>query len=467
MQDKTSAEKILERPLSSDNSLTQGGRVEELDHIRREPRRTSNNRIESQRLRTPSTVIIDKYLEPVEYTKLPTSRSIRLLEILPVADGVALPAPQERVRCRMKTVSLDDNPCFTALSYTSGDPIWRGFNPSAPEYETCGYQIDCDGRAMKVHKNLHDVLLQLRVKISSIVRSFKESKDGDKSRQMDTMLQSLRLFGAGMCHTRYWEVNYIWIDAICINQQDLSERGVQVSIMGDIYRGAQNVLVWLGPHDQQTEEAVRVCSWLASIASHKWSSVRPFQHPKCYHDLGIQFITQRQWEAYVAFAQRSWFSRTWILQEAVLPLHLVVLHGPHGIPWINLVKSFSFLEVSGWNDNIVNLAFRTAVVGKHNPNTPDTMTDICGKVPRIASLRRREYGTEHGHLIHKISRPEGEIDGSLWGLLGAIRWYKAQDPRDLVYATLGILNTPIKSNIPNYNKNRLRGLCRSSVGDPG
>ena len=115
MQDQSSAEKILEWPLSSDSALTQDGRVEELDHIRREPGRTSNDRIKSQRLKTPSTVISSKYLEPVEYTKLPTSRSIRLLEILPVADGVALPAPQERVRCRMKTVSLDDNPCFTAL----------------------------------------------------------------------------------------------------------------------------------------------------------------------------------------------------------------------------------------------------------------------------------------------------------------------------------------------------------------
>ena len=130
----------------------------------------------------------------------------------------------------------------------------------------------------------------------------------------------------------------------------------------------------------------------------------------------------------------------------------MVLHGPHEIPWTDLVKSFSFLDVSGWNDNIVNMAFRNAVVGKHNPETPDTMTDICGKVPRIASLRRRECGTEHGLLIHKVSRPEGEIDGCLWGLLSTIRWYKAQDPRDLVYATLGILNTPIKSIIPNYNK---------------
>ncbi|KAK3178136.1 hypothetical protein OEA41_000269 [Lepraria neglecta] len=60
-----------------------------------------------------------------------------------------------------------------------------------------------------------------------------------------------------MRHTRYWEVKYIWIDAICINQQDLIERGAQVSVMGDIYRAAQSVVIWLGPHDKQTDEAIQ------------------------------------------------------------------------------------------------------------------------------------------------------------------------------------------------------------------
>ncbi|KAH6715591.1 heterokaryon incompatibility, partial [Leptodontidium sp. MPI-SDFR-AT-0119] len=38
----------------------------------------------------------------------------------------------------------------------------------------------------------------------------------------------------------------IWIDALCINQQDVLERGHQVDMMGVIYRGAQRVIAWLG-----------------------------------------------------------------------------------------------------------------------------------------------------------------------------------------------------------------------------
>ncbi|OAG05795.1 HET-domain-containing protein, partial [Paraphaeosphaeria sporulosa] len=39
---------------------------------------------------------------------------------------------------------------------------------------------------------------------------------------------------------------HIWIDAICINQDDTLEKGKQVSLMSEIYRKAIQVNVWLG-----------------------------------------------------------------------------------------------------------------------------------------------------------------------------------------------------------------------------
>jgi hypothetical protein len=38
----------------------------------------------------------------------------------------------------------------------------------------------------------------------------------------------------------------VWTDAICINQEDIEERGSQVKLMGDIYRFADSVVIWLG-----------------------------------------------------------------------------------------------------------------------------------------------------------------------------------------------------------------------------
>jgi hypothetical protein len=38
----------------------------------------------------------------------------------------------------------------------------------------------------------------------------------------------------------------LWIDAVCINQDDVEERNLQVSRMGAIYQAVGRVMVWLG-----------------------------------------------------------------------------------------------------------------------------------------------------------------------------------------------------------------------------
>jgi hypothetical protein len=38
----------------------------------------------------------------------------------------------------------------------------------------------------------------------------------------------------------------LWVDAICIDQRNIEERGKQVQLMGMIYWKADRVLVWLG-----------------------------------------------------------------------------------------------------------------------------------------------------------------------------------------------------------------------------
>lgn len=39
----------------------------------------------------------------------------------------------------------------------------------------------------------------------------------------------------------------LWIDALCINQQDAAEVNQQVLLMGDIYNLCRQTIVWLGP----------------------------------------------------------------------------------------------------------------------------------------------------------------------------------------------------------------------------
>jgi hypothetical protein len=61
--------------------------------------------------------------------------------------------------------------------------------------------------------------------------------------------------------------HWIWIDAICINQQDAKEKAIQVPMMSDIYSKAQRVVVWLGKADANSEDVMRKIPELAAKMS--------------------------------------------------------------------------------------------------------------------------------------------------------------------------------------------------------
>ncbi|KAI4945584.1 hypothetical protein J4E91_007927 [Alternaria rosae] len=66
----------------------------------------------------------------------------------------------------------------------------------------------------------------------------------------------------------------IWIDAICINQKDITERNSQVAIMRKIYRNATRVIVWIGPATESSEQAMEFLEMLATARKHrKWYTI--------------------------------------------------------------------------------------------------------------------------------------------------------------------------------------------------
>jgi hypothetical protein len=52
------------------------------------------------------------------------------------------------------------------------------------------------------------------------------------------------------------EGQYLWIDQLCIDQTNTSERNHQVQMMSNIYRRAYHVIVWLGPGNTNTKNAM-------------------------------------------------------------------------------------------------------------------------------------------------------------------------------------------------------------------
>ena len=131
--------------------------------------------------------------------------SIRLLELF----SGTVDAP---LQCRIFPCHLD---CallayFEALSY-----VW---GPQEPLYDLLCADVKL--RVLRIGPNLRDALLHLRFHPS--------------------------------VHTN---PRVLWVDRICINQDDIEERAPQVQLMHSIYRGCQQALVWLGMDDPNTEEA--------------------------------------------------------------------------------------------------------------------------------------------------------------------------------------------------------------------
>jgi hypothetical protein len=59
----------------------------------------------------------------------------------------------------------------------------------------------------------------------------------------------------------------LWIDALCINQEDIAERNVQVQRMGNIYQTAKGVLIWLGEASDDCDVAIDALLYISSDKS--------------------------------------------------------------------------------------------------------------------------------------------------------------------------------------------------------
>lgn len=68
----------------------------------------------------------------------------------------------------------------------------------------------------------------------------------------------------------------LWVDSICIDQTagGADERNRQVNMMGDIYEGAADVLIWLGDGTERTASLLRHLKRLYALRDDFWEDVR-------------------------------------------------------------------------------------------------------------------------------------------------------------------------------------------------
>ena len=161
-----------------------------------EPLNAFNQEQVRRRNAAETTVFSSTTASRLSHPPLKDSRDFRLLQIgSELADGL--------LDCSLKVVCLDDAPDYAALSY-----VWDASSEAR--------KITCNECKVEVTDNLYAALCRL---------------------QRDQSGQPL------------------WVDAICINQQDVVEENHQVHMMKDIYTKAQHVSVWL---DEETHATAQV-----------------------------------------------------------------------------------------------------------------------------------------------------------------------------------------------------------------
>ncbi|KAL8716532.1 MAG: hypothetical protein Q9225_006144 [Loekoesia sp. 1 TL-2023] len=247
----------------------------------------------------------------MKYKPLPEGH-IRLLKIKenPYPSNL-----EEEIAVELTTVSLTDHPPYIALSYTWGDPVPYEDPTTAifTNVPRC-FPIICGGRLVLSTRNLRSALRRLR-QLDYIQTSAKAGYT-----QWEQMAEKATKFNKN--------IHLYWIDAICINQEDLQERSRQVMLMDKIYRQAEATIVWLGERNEYTLLAIRVLCKIAGIPLvYDTLAFDDKPQAKVPDFEGVHTLSDLETVSLVHLFTRNWISRTWILQEAILSQSVATLWG--------------------------------------------------------------------------------------------------------------------------------------------
>lgn len=123
---------------------------------------------------------------------------------------------------------------------------------------------------------------------------------------------------------------WLWIDAICINQQDSAEKEVQIPLMREIYAKADDVFIWMGPSTPETEHFMYNFPKALQYAS-SWDYEVELQQNPAYNKLYWPWDDEMFFAGLYQVLNQEWFRRLWTFQEVVLGRRSLIVSGHHCI----------------------------------------------------------------------------------------------------------------------------------------
>lgn len=298
------------------------------------------------------------------------------------------------IQCTLSTFSLDNPPAYMALSYTWGSALpGDGLTPDLD------HTLLCDGAEIAITASLENALLSVP-----------------------------------LTH------QYIWADAVCINQQDLAERSAQVALMGKIYSLASQVTVWLGVADRSTKTAFDFIHDVASRVPEEvddWDDdakvERYFTGRRFWDRIGRPEWTAAERHALVWLFMRNWFTRTWVVQEAVFASDPVVLCGSNSAPW----RAMDLASMITKYHDLTNIAIREVKGAKELLRMRDGyFVPIAAIPPAVVVLKT--YCRDIPTLVNDENRAS-ETANLLYGAIRATQYLKATEPKDKIFAPVAMV----------------------------
>ncbi|KIW57222.1 hypothetical protein, variant [Exophiala xenobiotica] len=279
-----------------------------------------------------------------KYDQLDGYYAIRLMIIEPSRDADA------SLECQLLSTDLGQHPPYEALSY-----VWGDLEDTI--------EISLQGIGFVVTKNLGTALRRLRLP--------------DKERKL-------------------------WVDAICINQNFISERNQQVRIMREIYQRAQQVLIWVGDEGDGSHLIFEhIKGWKTYRDDYKAGRTRR-NNPWGEAHLNMPHYTGLAQQAFEKFCRRPYFFRTWVIQEVAVSKGAVV--------------------ICGRDQEELDMIARGTAFRMGNIYDPFRGVDVI----------------THFHELRGLGQST-----NLKTILQYSRFCNASDPRDRVYGLLGLFLRPL------------------------
>jgi len=296
------------------------------------------------------------------------------------------------LECEIDNYSLEKCPLFAAISYTWGR-------------EEGVTKITVNGYPWSVRQNLGQFLRLAQGDSNRDSAGCTSCRHTGIKTALNSLGGLLNQNGgqkrrAGSCpHLQLLE--YFWIDALCIDQSNVSERNSQVAMMREIYKASKRIIIWLGP-PTKCHRYVAIDAYHHYARQYK-AKYRPRESSL---DPPIVEIPDKVIDAINCLNTRDWWMRSWIVQEASTPnVQKEIWYGRKRVAWEDLV----FVQQLLWDMS----AYRQASI-------------LVGRNECLAYLGHLEKARAKSHSLTFLD------------LLVRGREFKATDPRDKVYAFWGI-----------------------------